>query len=68
MNANGFEGEIYRFRPGISRNFVPRWFQVSSNAIRYFKNFLMARTANKPLLAIPESAILGVTRVTDIDK
>jgi hypothetical protein len=34
-----FEGELYRFKPGIENNFIGRWVQVSGRAFRYFRNF-----------------------------
>ena len=33
-----FEGEVMKFKPGISINFIPRYVQISRRAFRYFKN------------------------------
>ena len=30
-------GSIYKFKPGIAKNFVNRYVQVSANAFRYFR-------------------------------
>lgn len=32
------EGELFKFKPGISQNFIPRYVQISQRAFRYFKN------------------------------
>ena len=37
-----FSGELYRFKPGISNNFISRWVEVSTHAFRYFKNYYSA--------------------------
>lgn len=33
-----FEGEVFRFKPGVEINFISRWVQVSNRAFRYFRN------------------------------
>ena len=32
------EGEILRFKPGIQKDFVPRWVQLTNKCFRYFEN------------------------------
>ena len=63
-----FEGEVYRFKPGIQNNFIQRWFQVSTHAFRYFKNFYTAHNSNRPLVAIPNVAIRKINPFSDINK
>ncbi len=63
-----FEGEVYRFKPGIQSNFITRWFQYSAHAFRYFKNHLAAAGKSKPLVAIPNAAIRKVCPFTDINR
>ncbi len=63
-----FEGDIYRFKPGIQNNFIKRWFQVSTHAFRYFKSYFSSHGASKPLLAIPNSAICEIRPFTDLNK
>ena len=33
-----FEGLLYKFKPGLSSNFVQRYVQISERAFRYFKD------------------------------
>lgn len=33
-----FQGDVMKFKPGLSANFVPRYMQISKRAIRYFKS------------------------------
>ena len=32
------EGDLMKFKPGISLNFIPRYVQISQRGFRYFKN------------------------------
>lgn len=32
------EGELMKFKPGLSVNFIPRYVQISEKAFRYFRN------------------------------
>ncbi len=45
-----FEGTLYKFKPGLSSNFVSRYVQVSQRAFRYFKD-KKAAIAGKPLVS-----------------
>lgn len=63
-----FSGEIYRFKPGIQNNFIPRWFQISTHAFRYFKNYYSSHGTSKPLVAVPNAAILKIVPFTSINK
>ena len=54
------EGDLYRFKPGISKNFVTRYVQVSDHAFRYFKNIYTSMGGvgfAKPIVAVPKAAI-----------
>ena len=33
-----YEGELHKFKPGLSCNFVARHVQISKRAFRYFRN------------------------------
>ena len=33
-----YEGELFRFKPGIENNFISRWVQVSDRAFRYYRS------------------------------
>ena len=33
-----FEGELMKFKPGLTINFIPRYAQISKRGFRYFKN------------------------------
>ena len=33
-----FEGELMKFKPGLTVNFIPRYVQISKRALRYFRN------------------------------
>ena len=54
------EGELWKFKPGISMNFISRYVQISERAFRYFKNRNAVYTG-KPIVAfrkrIIESAV-----------
>ena len=45
-----FEGELMKFKPGLSANFISRYIQISKRAFRYFKSRLDAQTGRKPLV------------------
>jgi len=51
-----FQGELMKFKPGISANFVNRYVQISLRAFRYFRNHLEAKTGN-PIVAIRKNII-----------
>ena len=36
------QGKLLRFRPGIEKDFVPRWVQLTRKDFRYFENSLRA--------------------------
>jgi len=33
-----FEGDLMKFKPGLSANFVNRYVQISMRAFRYYRN------------------------------
>ena len=51
-----FEGELYKFKPGLTVNFIPRYVQVSKRAFRYFKKKNDVYSG-KPLVSIRKSVI-----------
>lgn len=55
------EGTIYKFKPGISTNFIQRYVQISERAFRYFKDESYS-VVNKPLVAFRKSIICKVVK------
>ena len=51
-----FEGELMKFKPGLTLNFIPRYVQISKHAFRYFKN-KQDSYAGKPIVSIRKSII-----------
>lgn len=48
------EGELYRYKPGIDRVYIPRWCQLTTKVLRVYKNQMAAKGfRNKPIIAIP---------------
>ena len=54
----GGEGDLFKFKPGISANFISRYVQVSERAFRYFKN--RGAKYGKPLVVFPKNIIDSV--------
>ena len=50
------EGELMKFKPGISMNFISRYVQISERAFRYFKNKNAVFTG-KPIVAFRKRII-----------
>ena len=63
-----FQGELFRFKPGIQNNFISRYVEVSTHAFRYFKSSYAAKSGGKAIVAIPNAAIAKITRFTSINK
>jgi tRNA A37 N6-isopentenylltransferase MiaA len=52
------EGEMMKFKPGIERNFISRWIQLSTRSFRYYKNHYHSICyLTRPISAIPLNAI-----------
>ena len=51
-----YEGELMKFKPGLSANFILRYVQISRRAFRYFKNRYEAK-AGKPIVAFRKKII-----------
>ena len=55
------EGEIVKFKPGIERNFISRWVQLSTRSFRYYKNHYHSICyLTRPIAALPLHAIQAV--------
>ena len=63
-----FQGELYRFKPGLQNNFISRYLQVSKHAFRYFKSSLTARGGGKAIVSVPNAAIVKILRFNSINK
>lgn len=48
-----YEGTMYKFKPGLSTNFVERFVQVSQRAFRYYKD----RKSTKPLVSFRKNIV-----------
>lgn len=58
-----FEGELSKFKPGIEKNFITRWLQVSTRSFRYYKNhYHSVCYLTRPISAIPLNAIQSVKK------
>jgi PH domain len=56
-----FEGEILKYRPGISQEYTPRWCRLTYQGFAYYKNQWSATCSNKnPLVFIPTIQIKQV--------
>ena len=51
-----FEGELMKFKPGLSANFVSRYVQISVRAFRYFRSRYEAQTG-RPIVAFRKRII-----------
>lgn len=60
-------GEVLRFHPGIEKDFVRRWVEITEHSFRYFKSKYEAlkrrRTNTGPIVSIPLSAISQVIKL-----
>lgn len=54
-----FAGTLYKFKPGLSSNFVSRYVQVSKRAFRYFKD-KKAAIVGKPLVSFRKHILRDV--------
>lgn len=53
-----YEGELSKFKPGIEKNFIARWLQLSTRSFRYYKNhYHSVCYLTRPISAIPLNAI-----------
>ena len=54
-------GELMKFKPGLSINFIPRYVQLSSRAFRYYRNKVASESAeDMPLVSIRRKFIQEV--------
>lgn len=59
-----FEGEINKYKPGISIQYISRWGQVTKNEFMYFKNQWAATCwLRKPIVVVPLIYIQSVQKV-----
>ena len=57
------EGELFKFKPGLSCNFIPRYVQISQRAFRYFRSRYEA-SRGKPIVAFRKRIVKAATVVT----
>ena len=57
------EGQLLKFKPGISKMFVDRWVQVTEFSISCFKSYDSARLLKRPLLQVPFREIDRVEKI-----
>ena len=59
-----YEGELKKYRPGISSQYIARWCQATGTHFNYYKSHWSANCwLSKPLMSIPYSCIENVVRV-----
>ena len=59
------EGDMLKFKPGIEKNFISRWIQLSTKSFRYYKNHYHSICyLTRPISAIPLYAIEEVNNYT----
>ena len=51
-----YEGELMKFKPGLTVNFIPRYVQISKRALRYFRS-KQESYSGKPLVSIRRTVI-----------
>ena len=52
-----YEGELMKFKPGLSANFISRYVQISNRAFRYYRNKLDCRNGRKPIVCFRNKII-----------
>ena len=57
-----FEGELMKFKPGLSANFVSRYVQISRRAVRYFRSRLDS-FSDKPIVSFNKNLIKAVAPI-----
>ena len=58
-----FEGELYKYKPGIDTMYITRWCQLTKNVIRIYKNQMSAKGFSwKPILALPLKVFKWIKR------
>ena len=61
------ENEILRFSPGIQKDFVSRWVQLTSQSFRYFENQYKAQNCqiniHGPLISVPIESIKQAVKI-----
>lgn len=63
-NSILFEGELLKYRPGMSSEYIPRWCRLTYDGFAYYKNQWSATCSNKtPLAYIPLLQIREVSTV-----
>lgn len=59
-----FEGQLLKYKPGTSFNWVERWCRVTKSEFKYYKNQWTASCADlKPLVSVPIHEIVAIFRV-----
>ena len=61
-----YEGELMKFKPGLTINFIPRYVQISKRAFRYFRNKSDSYTG-RPIASI-RKAIIRSAEVIEVNK
>ena len=64
-----YQGEMYKFHPGIQRDFIPRWVVLTTHSLKYFENEYRARKSlagiGNPIMTVPIEAIKKVESIGD---
>lgn len=63
------ECEMHRYRPGIQKDFIPRWIQLTSKNFRCFENEYRASMCKKnPCRALQSIPIKAIRKAKEIEK
>lgn len=59
-----FEGELYKYKPGLDLAYIPRWCQITTKVFRVYKNMMNAKGfITRPIIALPLYVIAEVRRI-----
>ncbi len=59
-----FEGELKKYKPGLSKQYILRWCQATPTHLNYYKSHWSANCwLSKPLMSVPFGCIQSIRRV-----
>ena len=60
-----YEGQLFRYKPGVGHEFLPRWCILSSSTFECYRSLDSARLSGRPLFSV---ALSKVCRVEHLGK
>jgi len=62
-----FEGELCKYKPGVTYNYISRWCIVTKSEFKYYKNRFSAHCwMDKPLVRIPLACVKSAQRAAEV--